>query len=116
MIQKSSDTDFKKVEEPDSHSDFEEDDDDVEYVEYEINHAENCVQVIDHRRSDADAAKDKVETALQENAATSLTFVRLFSERKEPGRVREQGLVCKFYYRLIRSRGCILTRCIDPSN
>jgi hypothetical protein len=66
MIQKSSDTDFKKVKELDSHSDFEEDDDDVEHIEYEIDPAENCVQVIDHRRSDADCARDKVGTGSRE--------------------------------------------------
>lgn len=99
MIQKSSDTDFKKVRDPDSRDDFDEDDedDDLEYVEYEINQAENCVQVIDHRRSDRDAARDKVRKALEERTCSHQADMLLSSERKGPGRIRDQGLVRRFH-------------------
>jgi hypothetical protein len=96
MIPNLQDTDFKKVREPDSGDDDDEDDD-LEYDEYEINQAENCVQVIDHRRSDAGAARDKVRTALKERTCSHQADMLWSSERKGAGRMRDQGLVRRFH-------------------
>jgi hypothetical protein len=56
MIESLQETDFKKAAEAKSTSEFDHYDDGVEYVEYNIDQAENRVQVVTTRRHDADPA------------------------------------------------------------
>lgn len=93
MVQSPQDTEFKKAAGTESSSDFDEDDDDVEHVEYEIAQAESRVQVTDRRKSHARHASSKVGTIVQDRQWNRQPNILLALERKEPGRVRDQGLV-----------------------
>jgi hypothetical protein len=64
MIQTSIDTEFKKATGTDSSSDFECDDDEVEYIEYHIDQVENRIQVASHLRGDTTGAWSKVGTTV----------------------------------------------------
>jgi hypothetical protein len=65
MIESPKATDFKKVAETNSTSEFDYYDDGVEYVEYNIDQAENQVQVVTTRRHDADPAWPSVGASVQ---------------------------------------------------
>jgi hypothetical protein len=59
-------TDFKKAPETNSTSEIDYYDDGVEYVEYNIDQAENRVQVVTTRRHDADPAGSGVGASVQQ--------------------------------------------------
>jgi hypothetical protein len=66
MIESLNGTDFKKAPETNTTSEFDYYDDGVEYVEYNIDQAENRVQVVTTRRHDADPAGPTVGASVQQ--------------------------------------------------
>lgn len=66
MIESPKGTDFKKALETNSTSEVDYYDDGVEYVEYNIDQAENRVQVVTTRRHDADPARPSVGASVQQ--------------------------------------------------
>jgi hypothetical protein len=69
MIESPQHLDVKKAPATDSSSDFDGDDDnqDVEYIECDINHAENRIRVTSHRISEADPAWSKVGSTMKKS-------------------------------------------------